>query len=418
MAEMRLIAGLAVLALAAGCAQQTAQGPTPSLSPETSPGPTPTAATTPSPPLPSPTAATVTKGSFKLTRVAAGLKSPIYVTAAGDGSDRLFVVEQPGRILVMKNGQVLPRPFLDIRSLVAYGGERGLLGLAFHPDFGLNGVFVVDYTRSSGHVGDTVIARYKAVPGSDVADPTSAQVLMVISQPQANHNGGMVTFGPDRYLYIGMGDGGAGGDAGAGHAPQGNGQSLTTLLGKLLRIDVGATGSYAIPTTNPRLSPTARREIWAYGLRNPWRFSFDRATGALYIGDVGQNAWEEIDVRPSSSKGGENYGWPVFEGTHTYRGGSLTGDVKPVTQYPHSGGDCSVSGGYVYRGQKIPSMFGFYLFGDYCSGRVRTLVNFQGQWRTSLLLDTSYLISSFGQDDAGELYLVNLAGQVYRFDPA
>ena len=245
-----------------------------------------------------------------------------------------------------------------------------------------------------------------------VANCTEADLDAALS------NGGTVTFGPDRYLYIGMGDGGAGGDAGAGHAPQGNGQSLTTLLGKLLRIDVGATGSYAIPTTNPSLSSTARREIWAYGLRNPWRFSFDRATGALYIGDVGQNAWEEIDVRPSSSRGGENYGWPVFEGTHTYRGGSLTGDVKPVTQYPHSGGDCSVSGGYVYRGQKIPSMFGFYLFGDYCSGRVRTLVNFQGQWRTSVLLDTSYLISSFGQDDAGELYLVNLAGQVYRFDPA
>jgi glucose/arabinose dehydrogenase len=415
---MRLIAGLAVLTLAAGCAQQTAQGPKPSPSSEASPSATQAATPSASPPLPSPTAATVTKGSFKLTRVAAGLKSPVYVTAAGDGSGRLFIVEQPGRILVMKDGQVLPRPFLDIHSLVAFGGERGLLGLAFHPDFGLNGVFVVDYTRSSGHVGDTVIARYKAVPGSDVADPTSAQVLMVISQPQSNHNGGMVTFGPDRYLYIGMGDGGAGGDVGAGHAPQGNGQSLTTLLGKLLRIDVGATGSYAIPPTNPRISSTARREIWAYGLRNPWRFSFDRATGALYIGDVGQNAWEEIDVRPSPSKGGENYGWPVLEGTHTYRGGRLTGDVKPVTQYSHSGGDCSVSGGYVYRGQKIPSMFGFYLFGDYCSGLVRTLVNFQGQWRTSVLLDTPYFISSFGQDEAGELYLVNLGGEVYRFDPA
>src|SRR6266550_6666171 len=315
----------------AGCAQQTtSQVPTPSPPAIVSPTPSPSASTIP--PLPSPTSGTVKSGSFKLTRVAAGLRSPIDVTNAGDDSGRLFIVEQGGRILVMKGGVVLPTAFLDIRSLVASGGERGLLSVAFHPDFGLNGVFVVDYTLSSGHVGDTVIARYKAVPGSDVADPTSAQVLMVISQPQSNHNGGMVTFGPDRYLYIGMGDGGAGGDEGAGHAPQGNGQSLTTLLGKLLRIDVGASGSYAIPPTNPRISTTARREIWAYGLRNPWRFSFDRATGALYIGDVGQNAWEEIDVRPSPSKGGENYGWPVFEGTHTYRGGRLTGDVKPVTQ--------------------------------------------------------------------------------------
>jgi glucose/arabinose dehydrogenase len=263
-----------------------------------------------------------------------------------------------------------------------------------------------------------VIARYKVVPGSDVADASSAQVLLTITQPQANHNGGMVTFGPDRYLYIGMGDGGAGGDEGAGHAPQGNGQSVTTLLAKVLRIEVGATGGYAIPPTNPNISANARREIWAYGLRNPWRFSFDRATGALYIADVGQGEWEEVDVRPPGDMGGENYGWPVYEGTHTFRGGTLKGDVKPVTQYAHLGGDCSVSGGYVYRGQKIPSMFGFYFYGDYCSGRVRTLVNFQGQWRSSVLLDTRYLISSFGQDDAGELYLVNLGGEIYRFDPA
>ena len=416
---MPRIAIVIALVLIAGCSQQSAQIPTPSLSPSASPSATTVASPSPSPPLASPTAATVKAGSFKLTRVASGLKSPVFVTGAGDGSGRLFIVEQPGRILVMKNGQVLPTPFLDIRSKVAFGGERGLLGLAFHPDFALNGVFVVDYTRSTGHVGDTVIARYKAVPGSDVADPSSAQVLLTISQPQANHNGGMVTFGPDRYLYIGMGDGGAGGDEGAGHAPQGNGQSVTTLLGKLLRIDVGASGGYSIPSTNPKISSSARREIWAYGLRNPWRFSFDRATGALYIADVGQDAWEEVDVRAPGDKGGENYGWPVFEGTHTYRGGvRLTGDVKPVAQYAHSSGDCSVSGGYVYRGQKVPSMFGFYVFGDYCSGRVRTLVNFQGHWRMSVLLDTSYLISSFGQDEAGELYLVSLGGQVYRFDPA
>jgi len=404
----------ALLVLAAGCAPQTAQRPSPT--PPVGANPSPTATT--SPPLPSPTSATVAKGSFTLKRVASGLKSPVFVTNAGDGTNRLFIVEQPGRILVMKDGQLLPKPFLDIRSRVAFGGERGLLGLAFHPDFEVNGVFVIDYTRNSGHVGDTVIARYTAAPGSDVADASSAQTLMVVSQPQTNHNGGMVVFGPDRYLYIGMGDGGAGGDQGPGHAPQGNGQSLTTLLGKLLRIDVPATGAYTIPSTNPRISSTARREIWSYGLRNPWRFSFDRATGALYVADVGQGAWEEVDYRPASSKGGENYGWPVFEGTHTYRGGRLTGDIKPVTQYPHSGGDCSVSGGYVYRGQKIPSMFGFYVFGDYCSGRIRTLVNFNGHWRASVLVDTSLLISSFGEDEAGELYVVHLGGAIYRFDPA
>jgi len=415
---MKHITGLVALILLAGCAQQTAQTPGASPSGSASTSPSQAVSPSPSPPLPSPTAATVKAGTFKLTRIAFGLKSPVFVTGAGDGSGRLFIVEQPGRILVMKNGKVLPTPFLDIRSKVVFGGERGLLGLAFHPDFGTNGVFVVDYTRSTGHIGDTVIARYKAVPGSDVADASSAQVLLTITQPQTNHNGGMVTFGPDRYLYIGMGDGGAGGDEGAGHAPQGNGQSVTTLLAKLLRIDVGATGAYSIPPTNPITSANARREIWAYGLRNPWRFSFDRATGALYIADVGQGAWEEVDVRPPGDKGGENYGWPVFEGTHTYRGGTLKGDVKPVTQYAHLGGDCSVSGGYVYRGQKIPSMFGFYFYGDYCSGRVRTLVNFQGQWRSSVLLDTRYLISSFGQDDAGELYLVNLGGEIYRFDPA
>ena len=415
---MRRIALGAVLVLAAGCAQQTAATPSPTPSALVTSSPSVVPSSSASPPLPSPTAATVAKGSYKLTRVASGLKSPVFVTNAGDGSNRLFIVEQPGRILVMKNGQLLSRPFLDIRLLVAFGGERGLLSVAFDPDFEVNGVFVVDYTRNSGHVGDTVIARYKAAQGSDVADPASAQTLLVISQPQANHNGGQLAFGPDGYLYIGMGDGGAGGDTGAGHAPQGNGQSLTTLLGKLLRIDVPATGGYTIPATNPKLGSTARREIWSYGLRNPWRFSFDRATGALYIGDVGQNAWEEIDVRPRSSPGGENYGWPVFEGTHTYRGGRLSGDVKPVTQYSHASGNCSVSGGYVYRGQKIQSMFGFYFFGDYCSGRVWTLVDFQGRWTTSLLLDTSYLISSFGEDEAGELYLVHLGGAVYRFDPA
>jgi len=331
----------------------------------------------------------------------------------------MFIVEQAGRILVMKDGRVLPTPFLDIRSLVVAGGERGLLSVAFHPDFATNGVFVVDYTRSTGHVGDTVIARYKAVPGFDVADRSSGQALRTITQPQSNHNGGLVSFGPDGYLYIGMGDGGNAGDIGTGHAPQGNGQSLTTLLGKILRIEVQATGPYTVPVGNPNLGSGTRHEIWAYGVRNPWRFSFDRATRDLYIGDVGQNAWEEVDFRASSSKGGENYGWPVFEGSHVYRSGvRLTGDVKPVAEYSHAGGSCSVTGGYVYRGSKIPSMFGFYVFADYCSGVWRTLVLFRGHWTMATLMDTAFLVSSFGEDESGELYLVNLGGAVYRFDPA
>jgi hypothetical protein len=249
----------------------------------------------------------VKTGSFKLTKIAGNLRSPVYVTNAGDGSGRLFIVEQAGRILVLKSGSLLATPFLDIRSLVASGGERGLLSVAFHPDFASNGVFVVNYTRASSQpalVGDTILARYRVSPAwGDVADRASGQTLLAIDQPQANHNGGLVMFAPDGTLYIGMGDGGAGGDQGAGHAPQGNGQSLTTMLGKLLRISVGATGPYTIPSNNPNLGSGTRREIWAYGLRNPWRFSFDRATGDLYIADVGQNAWEEVDFQPATSQG-------------------------------------------------------------------------------------------------------------------
>jgi glucose/arabinose dehydrogenase len=347
----------------------------------------------------------------------------VYVTGAGDGSGRLFIVEQTGQIRIVKNGALLRRPFLDIHSLVVSGGERGLLSVAFHPEFKTNGVFVVDYTRSSNtasEVGDTVIARYTVSPAdSDVANPASGQRLLIINQPQPNHNGGLVKFGPDGLLYIGMGDGGNGGDTGPGHAPQGNGQSLTTLLGKILRIDVGATGPYTNPPGNPNLGAGARREIWAYGVRNPWRFSFDRATGDLYIADVGQNAWEEIDFQAAGFKGGANYGWPVWEASHRYRSGPApAGDTKPIAEYPHEGGVCSVTGGYVYRGARIPALAGFYIFGDYCAGQLWTVVKYRGVWRRSVLRDTGFLISSFGEDDSGELYVVDLGGAVYRFDPA
>jgi len=350
------------------------------------------------------------------------LQSPVFVTGAGDDSGRIFIVEQAGRIRIVKNGVLLPAPFLDIRSLVASGGERGLLSVAFHPQFATNGVFVVDYTRASktpAEVGDTIIARYRATPSADVADRSSGQTLLAINQPQANHNGGLVQFGPDGLLYIGMGDGGSGGDQGAGHAPEGNGQSLSTLLGKILRIEVDATGSYRVPAGNPNLGAGARREIWAYGVRNPWRFSFDRATGDLYIGDVGQDAWEEIDFQRAAFAGGANYGWPLWEATHRYRfGPAPAGDTKPVAEYSHAGGQCSVTGGYVYRGTKIPALSGFYFFGDYCAGRIWSLVKFDAHWRVTLVRDTTYQISSFGEDDSGELYVVDLAGSVYRFDPA
>lgn len=414
-----LVAGL----LMAACA-----GP----SPTSQATPSPTAVESHTPALPSPTTTpslatpsgpSADNKSFKLARIATGLQNPLDFEAAGDGSGRIFIVEQIGRIRILKDGVLLPTPFLDIRSLVTTGGsEQGLLSVAFHPQFKTNGVFIVDYTRSSTtppDVGDTVIARYRVATGSDVADRSSGETLLVINQPQSNHNGGLVKFGPDGLLYVGMGDGGAGGDAGAGHAPEGNGQSLTTLLGKLLRIEVGATGPYTVPGGNPNLGASARREIWAYGLRNPWRFSFDRATGDLYIGDVGQNAYEEIDYQPAGATGGANYGWPVWEGSHSYRlGPTRTPDTKPVAEYSHAGGQCSVTGGYVYRGIKIPALSGFYVFGDYCAGRLSTLVRFGGTWRLSVLRATSLSISSFGEDEAGELYIVDRGGSVYRFDPA
>jgi glucose/arabinose dehydrogenase len=416
------LAGAFVLTSCAG-SSPTAQSSPSALTASPTPtqsSPSPTATPTP---LATPTSASADNRAFKFTKVAGGLQSPVYVTGAGDGSGRLFIVEQVGLIRVIKDGRLLPTPFLDIRSLVVSGGERGLLSVAFHPQFKTNGTFVVDYTRTSTNpaaVGDTVIARFKAnPPTADVADRASGQTLLTVHQPQANHNGGLVNFGPDGFLYIGMGDGGAGGDTGPGHAPEGNGQSLTTLLGKILRIEVNDTGQYRIPSSNPNLGAGTRREIWAYGVRNPWRFSFDRATGDLYIGDVGQNAWEEVDFQPAAAKGGANYGWPSWEGDHRYRfSPARANDTKPIAEYHHEAGVCAVTGGYVYRGTKIQALSGFYIFGDYCTGQLWTLVKYRGSWRRSVLRDTPYLISSFGEDDTGELYVVDHAGSVYRFDPA
>jgi len=329
-----------------------------------------------------------------------GLRHPLYVTHAGDGSGRLFVVEQPGRIRIVQQGRMLGTPFLDLTEEVRYGGEQGLLGLAFHPSYKTNGRFVVNYTRRSD--GATVVAEFRASDNPDVARKTEKQ-LLVIAQPYANHNGGMVEFGPDGFLYIALGDGGSGGD------PGNRGQNTHELLGKLLRIDVDRGAPYAIPKDNPFVSGGGRPEIFAYGLRNPWRFSFDRQTGELWAADVGQNAWEEIDI----VRRGGNYGWRIMEGTHCFLprdGCARDGLVQPVAEYGHEKDRCSITGGYVYRGARLPALRGAYLYGDYCSGEIFVLVNGTQQ----VLLDTGLQISSFGQDQEGELYVVDHGGTIHR----
>ena len=338
-----------------------------------------------------------------LRQIVTGLVKPTLLVSAHDGTGRLFVLEQPGTIRILKDGSLLPLPFLDLRNLVnSNGNERGLLGLAFDPDYASSGRFFINYTDANG---DSATARY-SVSGSDPnrADPASGVPILRIAHPQySNHNGGNLVFGPDGYLYFGMGDGGSGGD------PNGNGQNLGVLLGKLLRIDVG-TEPYAVPPDNPFVGRAgARPEIWVYGLRNPWRFSFDRKTGDLYIADVGQDAYEEIDFQSSGDRGGENYGWNLMEGFHPYKGEAQQRLTPPVAEYDHSGGNCSVTGGYVYRGSLLPELYGMYLFGDYCSGRIWVLARTAEGWKMAEWLDTSLSITSFGEDDSGELYVLDRA---------
>ena len=353
-----------------------------------------------------------------LSKVVDGLDSPVFVTSAKDGTGRTFIVEQTGRIRVIKKGVLLPTPFLDLSSQVSKGGERGLLGLAFHPSYKSNGLFYVNFTRADG---DTVVNRYRAsTTNPDVAVRSTARRIITIDQPYANHNGGMIAFGRDGYLYIGMGDGGSGGD------PGNRAQRLDSLLGKMLRINVnGSAGTrhYLIPSSNPYVGRYGRNEIWSRGVRNPWRFSFDRRTGDLWIGDVGQNRYEEIDrsrvSSTSTSRGrGVNYGWRVMEGRHCYRpatGCNRTGKVLPVVEYTHSEG-CSVTGGYVYRGAEIPSLYGRYVFADYCSGKIYTVPSGGASPLTKrLLLDTDMMISSFGESARGELYVLDHRGALYRF---
>src|SRR5207237_5811141 len=316
-----------------------------------------------------------------------GLRDPLFLTQAGDGSDRMFVVEQPGRIRVIKNGQLLEVPFLDISSRVRAGGEQGLLGLAFHPAFRQNGRYVVNYNRATD--GATVLAEYQ-VSENPNRSRTEEKLLMAVPQPFANHNGWMVAFGPDGFLYIARGDGGSAGD------PGNRGQNKEELLGKILRIDVDRGAPYAIPPDNPFASGGGRPEIFAYGLRNPWRFSFDRKTGELWAADVGQNDWEEIDL----VRLGGNYGWRIMEGKHCFlpRTGCTTdGLVAPVAEYATRSPRCSIIGGYVYRGTAISDLQGIYVFGDYCSGEIFGLI--EGTIR--LLLSTGLKISSFGEDQQG-----------------
>lgn len=328
---------------------------------------------------------------------------PVFVAPSPDQSDRLFVLEQPGRILIIKGNTVLPTPFLDISEKLSTGGERGLLGLAFHPEFSSNGRFFVNYTRAEDRA--TVIAEYSVSSNSNQAAPKES-VLLVIPQPYGNHNGGMIAFGPDRYLYIGMGDGGSGGD------PENYAQNRHELLGKFLRIDVDQP-PYGIPPDNPLVSSPDRREIFAWGLRNPWRFSFDRETGDLWAGDVGQNEWEEIDIIQK----GKNYGWRRLEGAHCFNPETHCREsqtfVDPVTEYAHASGRCSVTGGYVYRGRNLPDLVGTYIFGDFCSGEIWGY----REGRTRILLTTDLQISSFGEDRDGELFVVGYGGEIMRVKP-
>lgn len=339
-----------------------------------------------------------------------GFSSPVGVISAGDDSDRLFVIEQAGVINILYNNEVSPKPFLDIRDRVeSIGYEQGLLGLAFHPEFSVNGYFYINYTGSSGQ---TVISRFQANPNDlNLADPDSEAYIMQIEQPFANHNGGMLAFGSDGYLYIGLGDGGSGDD------PLNNGQSLETHLGKILRIDINSGDPYAIPQDNPFVDGSVP-EIWAYGLRNPWRFAFDRLTGDLFIGDVGQNQWEEIDFLPADHSGTANFGWNYYEGSHQFSNSPPPGIdfIEPVAEYGHDLG-CSVTGGVVYRGKNLPEWQGIYLYGDFCSGGVWGLLqNPQGNWVARLMFENVGRITSFGEDNAGEVYLVDQGGTIFMLD--
>jgi glucose/arabinose dehydrogenase len=342
-----------------------------------------------------------------------GLQSPLFVTHAGDGSGRLFVVEQAGTIRVIDRGIMQEKPFLDLRDRVSTkGNEQGLLGLAFHPDHRRNGRLFVNYNRRDD--GATVLAEYSRQSQGLQVSTATERILMVVSQPYLNHNGGMVAFGQDGYLYVGRGDGGSRGD------PQNRAQDPHEWLGKILRIDVDRGRPYAIPGDNPYVNGGGRPEVFALGVRNPWRFSFDRETGMFWLADVGQHKWEEVDLVIA----GGNYGWRIMEGTHCYNPDhdcNPEGLIFPLAEYGHEQGRCSITGGYVYRGQAMPALRGTYLFGDYCSGElfaISSSANRKASTVPRVLMHTGYRISSFGEDEAGEFYVVDYKGGLYRLAPS
>jgi glucose/arabinose dehydrogenase len=366
---------------------------------------TPATNTQPNQNLPTQTSATTVDNlpnpsDYQWTPILNNLDRPVDVQSAFDGSGRLFIIEKYGAIRIYQNGQLLAEPLVNIDDRVDdWSNEMGLLGLAFHPNFESNGFFYVNYTGDGGH---TRISRFTA--NGNVADPSSEKILMVIDQPYPNHNGGAVAFGPDGYLYLGLGDGGLAGD------PHKNGQDKNSLLGKILRIDVNNGDPYSIPTDNP-----FGNEVWAYGLRNPWRISFDLANGDLYIGDVGQGEREEIDYLQAGSAGGANFGWSIMEGSIGYDAAPQPELLLPIAEYSHSDPyeGCSVTGGNVYRGA-MPEWNGVYFYADYCTGYVWGLLNVNGQWQKSLLFETGITITTFGQDEFGEIYMASDNGSVYK----
>ncbi len=370
--------------------------------------------------------------AITLTPFLSGFSQPVALTHADDGTARIFVVERSGVIRVWRDGIVRAAPFLNIMDKVkSTCGECGLLGLAFAPDYATSGEFYVYYT-AIGNVAppsepgepefgnDTVVARYHVSDDPNIADHDSEEMVFTLNQPFGNHNGGQINFGPDGYLYIGLGDGGSGGD------PMNKAQRLNQLLGKMLRIDVSGVPTYTIPADNPFAEPvtvagpdgapvTPHPEIWSYGWRNPWRWSFDRETGDMLVADVGQGSWEEVNFQPAASSGGENYGWRIMEGTHCFAptvGCDQTGLVLPIFEYANTGGS-AVTGGYVYRGLQTP-LVGTYLVGDFGSGIIWGLQQDEGAWLGGEMLDTDYNISAFGEDEYGELYVVDYAGDIYR----
>jgi glucose/arabinose dehydrogenase len=405
---------LLALALAAGACSGGAEVTTSLPSLTTAPTTSTTSEATTTAPSTSTTSSTTTIPTqpladvqLSLMEVASGFTRPVFV-AAPPGDDRLFVVEQDGHVQLLRGGERIGT-FLDISTMVSGGNEQGLLGLAFSPNFSDDGHFYVDYTDPHGN---TVVAEYQVSSDPNAADPASARVLLTVDQPAANHNGGMIAFGPDGYLYIGLGDGGGGGD------PYRTGQDPTSLLASILRIDV-AGDPYAIPADNPYASGGGAPEVWAKGLRNPWRFSFDGAL--LYIGDVGQDAWEEIDLAHIDSSG-LNFGWSVMEGSHCYRDANCetSSYVLPEMEYPHTGGNCAVVGGYVYRGAAIPELAGAYFYGDYCSGMISSYRRDpEGLFDMRDWSDTLGRVpqlTSFGLDGSGEIYLTSEAGSIYRVE--